>query len=477
MVRLTQEHILLIGDLRRELEPALTQAAPSARVTRVDNVFEAMAELAGNGYSTVVANAEPIERRPEAAVRALRELAGDGRVILFGHPTLEPVSRKMLEFGCDDYIITPANPTELQQIFGTPLLRLTQENRGAPKDEASDALRKRELPTATAESACVEPLLSVLHTVPLADVMLDALAQSPGSAPATAVKTINAIIRPAFELVYQPISHEPLSVDDFYAVQSLPVRVGNETVGHLHLGIRSEVDQSVARHFLSQASAALGKVAALQDRYNRLYKLAITDQLTGVYNRRHFEMFLASILERAKTLRFQVTLLLFDIDNFKKYNDECGHAMGDNILKETAGLMRKCCREHDLVARIGGDEFAVVFWEKELPRQPKDPARSVAHGRVPLEPLQILKRFRKAISTSEFSGLGASGRGSLTISGGLASFPWDGRNVTELVEAADRALTFGAKKGGKNSIYLVGGDAQTWDDEVKDEKTPDPESP
>ena len=468
MVRLTQEHILLIGDIRRELEPALAQAAPAARVTRVDNVFEAIAELAGNGYSAVVANAEPIERRPEAAVRALRELAGDGRVILFGHPTLEPVSRKMLEFGCDDYIITPPNPAELQQIFGSPLLRLAHD-RYSSQDRSNGTTNGNgdapaESPPHNAAATNREPSLCVLHTVPLAEIMLDALAQSPGAAPATAVKAINAMVAPDFDLLYQPANHDPLSMDHFHSVQSLPVRVGNEVVGHLHLGIRSEMDESIARHFLSQAAGALGKVAALQDRYNRLYKLAITDQLTGVYNRRHFEMFLGSILERAKTLRFQVTLLLFDIDNFKKYNDECGHAMGDNILKETAGLMRKCCREHDLVARIGGDEFAVVFWEKELPRQPKDPAKSATHGRVPLEPLQILKRFRNAISTSEFSGLGVGGRGSLTISGGLASFPWDGRTVTELVEAADRALTFGAKKGGKNSIYLVGGDAQTWDD-------------
>ncbi len=474
MIRLAQEHILLIGDIRCEMEPALSQAAPTARVTRVDNVFAAIAELAGNGYSAVVANAEPIERRPEAAVRALRQLAGEGRVILFGHPTLEPVSRKMLEFGCDDYIITPPNPAELQQIFGTPIVRVVQHH-DAAHDENGQVGTSSESASVDSSLRKNVPAPSVLQTVSLAEVMLDALIQSPGAAPAMAIKAINAIIAPGFQLIYQPVNREPLSVDDFYAVQSLPVRMGNESVGHLHLGIRSEVDPAIARHFLSQTAAALGKAVTLQDRYNRLYKLAITDQLTGVYNRRHFEMFLASIIERAKTMRFQVTLLLFDIDNFKKYNDECGHAMGDNILKETAGLMRKCCREHDLVARIGGDEFAVVFWEKELPRQPKDPAKPVAHGRVPLEPLQILKRFRKAIATSEFNGLGASGRGSLTISGGLASFPWDGRSVTELVEAADRALTFGAKKGGKNSIYLVGGDAQTWDVDEKDEKGGEPE--
>ena len=460
MVRHNHEHILLIADTDRDVETALVQASPTARITRIDNFFDAIAELADNDYTTVVTNAEPIERRPEAAIRTLRELMGDGRIILFGHPTLEPVARKMLEHGCDDYIVTPPHSLELQQIFGAPLMRLA----GNGSYNGSAGLARGE---AVGEApANIPDGTSVLQMVPLAELMLEALVRNPGAGPAAAVKAINAIISPGFELLYQANGHDSSSLDHFVSTHSQPVRVGSEVVANIHLGATSDGDEATIRHFLSQTATTLGKAAALQDRHNRLYKLAITDQLTGVYNRRHFELFLGSILERAKTMRFQVTLLLFDIDNFKKYNDECGHALGDEILKETAGLMRRCCREHDLVARIGGDEFAVVFWEKELPRQPKDPQGQVAPGRVPQEPLQILQRFRKTISSREFSGLGTNGRGILTISGGLASFPWDGRTVTELVEAADRALTFGAKKGGKNSIYLVGGDAQTWEEEL-----------
>src|SRR5205814_3071855 len=95
-----------------------------ASVTAVNDYFDAVAELTANRYTTVFASAEPVERRPEAAVRAIRELVGEGRLILFGQPSLEGLSRKMLEFGVDDYLITPANPGELQQMFGTPLLRV-----------------------------------------------------------------------------------------------------------------------------------------------------------------------------------------------------------------------------------------------------------------------------------------------------------------------------------------------------------------
>src|ERR1700761_3552938 len=123
MPRIGQEKVLLISDPQREVHGALIAALPSATVTAVNDYFDAIAELSSNQYTTVVAWAEPVERRPEAAIRALRELVGDGRLILFGQPSLEGLSRKMLEFGADDYLITPANTAELQQMFGTPILR------------------------------------------------------------------------------------------------------------------------------------------------------------------------------------------------------------------------------------------------------------------------------------------------------------------------------------------------------------------
>src|SRR5688500_17580569 len=107
MVRPTNERVLLIGDKDRQIQGALTQALPAAQITPVASFFEAIAELSASKFTSVLAAAEPIERRPEAAVQTLRQLAGDSRVLLFGHPTLEPLSRKMLSFGADDYLITP----------------------------------------------------------------------------------------------------------------------------------------------------------------------------------------------------------------------------------------------------------------------------------------------------------------------------------------------------------------------------------
>ncbi len=191
-------------------------------------------------------------------------------------------------------------------------------------------------------------------------------------------------------------------------------------------------------------------------RIRLLEKLATTDELTGLKNRRYLWEFSRQIMELAKAENGRVTLLVFDIDDFKHYNDRYGHLTGDNILKQAAVLMQRSCREHDVVGRIGGDEFAVVFWDgphKEGADESGE--RRSAQAEHPREAIFIAKRFQKALEGAELNLLGTRGKGVLTISGGLASFPRDGSTVDELFEQADKAL-LEAKRSGKNRIYLVG---------------------
>jgi len=139
-----------------------------------------------------------------------------------------------------------------------------------------------------------------------------------------------------------------------------------------------------------------------------------------------------------------VTLLVFDIDDFKNYNDRFGHPAGDEILRETARLMQDSVREHDVVARIGGDEFAVIFWDN-------DQAPRRAHSEHPHDVLKAARRFQQAVYAHKFPKLLDHAPGTLTISGGLASFPWDGRTPEGLLDHAD-AMALESKRQGKNAI-------------------------
>ena len=195
-----------------------------------------------------------------------------------------------------------------------------------------------------------------------------------------------------------------------------------------------------------------------ESRIAELEKLATEDDLTGLKNRRYVREFLRQIITRAAKEGLQVTLLLFDIDDFKHYNDTYGHAIGDNVLRQVAVMMSRCCREQDIIARVGGDEFAVVFWDvppKQDEQNQLESERRLSRATHPREVFTLAERFRNQVNSTELSFLGPEGKGTLTISGGLASFPADGVVVAELFDQADKAM-LEAKKGGKNRIYLVG---------------------
>jgi PleD family two-component response regulator len=192
-----------------------------------------------------------------------------------------------------------------------------------------------------------------------------------------------------------------------------------------------------------------------------LEELATEDDLTRLKNRRYIWEFSRQILEQARRENGRVTLLVFDIDDFKRYNDDYGHRAGDEILRQAAVLMRRCCRQHDVVGRIGGDEFAVVFWDVPQPRQVdgKEAERRSAMAEHPQEAIIIANRLLRELQKTELHLLGPAGKGLLTISGGLASFPRDGSTAQELFQRADEAL-LEAKRSGKNRIYLVGSPAE-----------------
>lgn len=226
-------------------------------------------------------------------------------------------------------------------------------------------------------------------------------------------------------------------------VHAAPVVHRGHTLGQL-----IETSASIAPQDLKIHALWLAHWFALAEQQRQLREAAFTDALTGAWNRRYFDRYLESCLQRAAENRQPVTVLLFDVDDFKKFNDCYGHALGDEILRSTVRLLKTCIRPEDRVCRIGGDEFAVVFYEPDGPRE--------AGSSQPTSIFDIARRFQQRVQTEEFSQLGSASPGPLAISGGLATFPWDGRTPQELLAAADRLL-IQSKDAGKNAIRYGSG--------------------
>ncbi|MGA0286399.1 MAG: GGDEF domain-containing protein [Phycisphaerales bacterium] len=174
-----------------------------------------------------------------------------------------------------------------------------------------------------------------------------------------------------------------------------------------------------------------------------LRRQALTDELTGVGNRRAFEQTLAKTLADARPRRRPVTLMVFDIDNFKTYNDQHGHEAGDEVLRETVQLLRSTIRRGDHVFRIGGDEFVVIFSDPDGPR---------AAGTTPIESVEdVVHRFQAQVTRLRLPALGPDAPGTVTVSAGLATYPWDGLEPRTLLAHADQ-LSLKSKREGKNRI-------------------------
>lgn len=242
-------------------------------------------------------------------------------------------------------------------------------------------------------------------------------------------------------LQYTPGSALPTSVD---LVGAAPVTWDGRVLGVLRSATTPEGQ-------LRAHAVWLAGWLRLRDQQEQLREAAFTDSLTGAWNRRYFERFLRAAIDQARANRRSVTILFFDIDDFKKFNDNYGHEAGDEILTETVKLLRSVVRPTDRVCRIGGDEFAVVFNEPEGPRH--------STSKHPTHVCQIAHRFQEQIRSHRFPKLSQEAPGPLTISGGLATYPWDGMTVEELLRRADE-LSLTCKRQGKNAIML-GPDVET----------------
>ncbi len=170
--------------------------------------------------------------------------------------------------------------------------------------------------------------------------------------------------------------------------------------------------------------------------YEKVKELAEKDELTGLYNYRAFRKELDREVSRSLRYGKKFSLVMFDVDYFKNYNDNNGHDMGNVVLHTVGTILRKATRKTDFPARFGGEEFIVI-----LPETGKGGAFVFA------------ERIRATIENKHFPGEEKQPNGKLTVSGGVAEFPSDGGTAEKIIKAVDIAA-YKAKSNGRNRIEI-----------------------
>lgn len=428
-----RDRLVVIGEgLRREsVVDVLRERYGDWTVTACDSYLAGIAEVGRRRPRVVLAGVDPALPRLSDAIAGLREAAGpDTKLVLLCPPHAEPVARRMLDSGVDDYLMLPLDGKELDKALGIvaddppPVV-------GDPSASLADIARITDLIAGLdGEGSAIldQAAMFVQAALPTRGVRIS-LQGSAGT------------------------SGDPVDKPILMA----PLKNGDAVLGQVTLGApidRAYAPQDVQK--LGHFASLLGTLLAVRSRHHHWRKLAHTDDLSGLPNRRYFLQRVDQILEQAAREHLPVTLLIFDVDDFKTFNDVCGHDAGDEIIRLIARLVREQCREQDVASRIGGDEFAVVFWDAAGPRVPG--------SKHPDSALKVLERFQRALRAQAFPNLAACRKAHLTVSGGLATFPWDGSTRDELLKRADSAL-LAAKRAGKDRIFLIG-------EETDDFRTP-----
>ena len=216
-----------------------------------------------------------------------------------------------------------------------------------------------------------------------------------------------------------------------------PIGDATRTLGVMSIARRgesfSEADQDVFKYLIGQASSSIENVAL----HEMVSEQAVTDELTGLANNRAFRAVVDKEAARARRFGHPLSLLMLDIDNFKRVNDTHGHPQGDEVLRRIGRILRAESRGIDAPARYGGEEFAVCLPE------------TGTQGAV-----ELAERIRSQIEAEEVPFAERDGALRITASLGVATIPDSAVDVRALVAAADSAL-YAAKRSGKNRVELA----------------------
>ncbi|MEW6054612.1 MAG: sensor domain-containing diguanylate cyclase [Nitrospirota bacterium] len=216
---------------------------------------------------------------------------------------------------------------------------------------------------------------------------------------------------------------------------AMPILFKDSLLGVIGIG-RIESPSGNEGDLLRMIADIAGVALINQTALNEAQHKANTDPLTGLNNRNYLFKMAQHYIEKSVRERTVLSVFLFDIDNFKHYNDTNGHGAGDQLLRELSQLIRDATRRQSIIARYGGEEFIVML--PEISRE---------------DALQYAERLRETIAHHDFAYRAKQPLGFVSISGGVACFPQDGDTIHKVIEHADIAL-YRAKSMGRNRILL-----------------------
>jgi diguanylate cyclase (GGDEF)-like protein len=214
------------------------------------------------------------------------------------------------------------------------------------------------------------------------------------------------------------------------SILCMPLIANDEVIGVINLTNKQKGGKFAAEDV--DLLSTLANQAAITIYNARLYHLAITDGMTQLRIHRYFQQRLDEEIVRSQKFGHPLSLIMSDIDHFKKFNDTYGHQEGDIVLIDTARIYRLNVREVDIPARYGGEEFAII-----LPETDTEEAANIA------------ETLRKKVEEHEYPS--KQGKLKVTVSLGVATFPKHASNKEALIEAADKSL-YRAKEGGRNRV-------------------------
>lgn len=200
--------------------------------------------------------------------------------------------------------------------------------------------------------------------------------------------------------------------------------------------IKGELGEFIST-FNSMSTSLAKSLEEINTINEQLRIMSVTDSLTGRYNRRYGKDYLTRELQLVSRTRNHLTILMLDLDNFKRYNDTYGHIAGDEALKQLGDILEGSVRKHDVVVRYGGEEWLICFSQTD-----KETG------------INIAEKLRKAVAGNIFHLKGENTR--ITVSIGIATAPEDGKTYEELIDSADSAL-YMAKESGRNCVRTFSG--------------------